>query len=93
LTFKNGVSSCQSLSLEALYGLQKDSIQMYLSFATLSQEVEKYLFTGVSSLPSVSLSYKVSALGPSPFQGLYPLQRYDPYSLQNIDDDSEAYEP
>ena len=59
-----------------------------------SQEVEKYLFTfiGVFSLPFVSLSYTAIALGPSPFQGLYPLQRYDPYSLQNIDDDSEAYE-
>ena len=59
-----------------------------------SQEVEKYLFTfiGVSLLPSVSLSYTASALGPLPFQGSFPLQRYDPYSLQNTDDDLEASE-
>jgi len=57
-----------------------------------SEEIEKYLFTfvGVSLFP-YGLKHKVSELGPSPFQGLYPLQRYDPYSLQNIDD-SEAYE-
>jgi hypothetical protein len=59
-----------------------------------SEEIEKYLFTfvGVFSLP-YGLKHKVSELGPSPFQGSFPLQRYDPYSLQNIDDDSEAYEP
>ena len=58
-----------------------------------SHEVEKYLFTfvGVSLFP-YGLKHKVSEIGPLPSSMSSPLQRYDPYSLQNTDDDLEASE-